>query len=278
MFVSFFYALDRSSWPSKWKRATVDYYARYEALLQTLQGKKLVMFSNDVHIQKISQKYSSCQYIQKDLDTFQAWQQRENIQKGLQKRWLHFNVPEFFSKEYIALQLCKFEALHMASYETRHPREPIVWIDAGIRKESLQRTNFQLDWTQSGIHVTQFTALPICERYITEFPGAFLMGGCFGGFGVYVRRLFVEAQLLLDELYGTEQCANDQQVLSLLFWRKPNLFHVQKAFKQYIPFYGVGKWAEVLQIIDNEEKQQGEEYHIVLIFLVILFLLFLKAK
>jgi hypothetical protein len=277
MFVTFFYALNRKGWPKKWSRSTSEYYERFEQLLIDLKEKSIVVYSDDDKIQTISQKYTNSSFVYKPLDTFNTWNQRECIQKGLSKKWLTFNVPEFFSKEYIALQLCKFEALYISSFLVNNSKEPIVWIDSGLRKQSTE-SNFTCNWKREAIHVTQFTALPFCERFITEVPGAFLMGGCFGGTGVFVRRLYKETNEILQELYSTNQCANDQQVLSILYWRKPFMFHVQKSYTQYIPFYASANWKNVLQILDSETKEFKKEYHTIILFILLLLFLCIKFK
>jgi hypothetical protein len=277
MFVTFFYALNRKGWPKKWTRSTSDYYERFEKLLIDLKDKSIVVYTDDEKIQSISKKYSHSYSIFKSLQTFQTWNQLEFIKQGLSKKWFTFNVPEFFSEEYIALQLCKFEALYISSFLVSNPKEPLVWIDAGLRQQ-LTQSNFTCDWKKEAIHVTQFTALPFCERYITEVPGAFLMGGCFGGTGVLIRRLYKETTEILQELYSTNQCANDQQVLSILYWRKPFMFHVQKSYTQYIPFYASANWKNVLQILDSESKEFKKEYHGIILFILLILLLCIKLK
>lgn len=277
MFVTFFYAIDRTEWPKKWQRSISDYYVRFEELVKVLDGKHIIVYSNDPTIQTISQKYFHCRFIFKELQSFEVWNQRSFIQTALSKRWFSFNVPEFFSADYIALQLCKFQALHDSSLLTNDPKEPIIWIDAGLRSQHLN-SQFHVNWTIDKIHATQFTALPFCERFITEFPGAFIMGGCFGGFGVQVRRLYKETSQILQELYANNRCANDQQVLSLLYWRKPNLFHLQKSFRQWIPFYGSPKWDNVLQILDSETNGYVKQFHILIMFSLILFIMLFKTK
>jgi hypothetical protein len=81
------------------------------------------------------------------------------------------------------------------------------------------------------------------------------MGGCFGGFGPDVRRLFAASKSLLRELWENEESANDQQTLSLLYMRHPSMFHVQKAYTTAIPFIGKGKWEHVLGCVTSEFKE-----------------------
>lgn len=276
MYVTFFYPLNRSLFPKKWQRPVSFYYEKFQQLLEK-NVEEIIVYSSDLNIQSICKKFFHVQFIFWEIEKFWIWKKRKIIQECLNKNFFSFNVPEFFSVDYIALQLCKFEALYLASLLTINP---VVWIDAGILYIPKVNTisSFQIHWTKPGIHAIQFTAKPCNERWITLVPGAYIMGGCFGGYGVYIRRLFYESKILLEELWEKHISANDQQILSILHYRKPNLFHLQKAFKQWIPFYGSGFWNSALLIIESEEKENYKNYQWISLLLVFCILFYYYKK
>lgn len=269
MYVTFFYPLDRSAFPSKWQRDLEFYYRQFEKLLEK-NSQKIIVFSSDQNIKSICQKFFHAQFIFWEKKNFYVSGFQDTIQKCIQKNFFHFNVPEFFSSEYISLQLYKFEVLYKVSLMVQDPSEPIIWIDAGILYvKNIEQSSYKSNWIQPGIHVTQFTAAPICERWITFFPGAYIMGGCFGGQGVYVRRLFYESVQLLHELWEKNISANDQQILSILHYRKPSFFHVQKAFTQWIPYYGSGHWSKAIRILDSEKEESYKNFQWIFLCLLL---------
>jgi len=256
MFVSFFYTLDQSSWPPARRRPKQVYLHNLLALLQCIAQNRhtLVFFSDDEDALTLCALHGATP-IRRSLNSFWAWNQLDAVRRAMKPRHNRFSVPEFFSPEYVALQLCKFEALSDVSMTTL---QPCVWIDAGLKSYMLPRKPLLQSWVHGGIHTIQFAPTAPLEWWVLELPGAFLMGGCFGAFGPDVRRLFAASKSLLQELWANEQSANDQQILSLLYLRHPSMFHVQKAFSAVIPFIGKGKWEHVLAGMTSET----EEYHL----------------
>jgi len=255
MFVSFFFSLDQSSWPQSRRRPKQVYLDNLSALLHFIAQNRheLVFFSDDEDVLSLCAVQGATP-IRRSLNSFWAWNQLDAVRRAMKPRHKRFSVPEFFSAEYVALQLCKFEALSDVSKTTL---QPCVWIDAGLKSYMLPRKPLLKSWSRGGIHTMQFAPTAPLESWVLELPGAFLMGGCFGGFGPDVRRLFKASKSLLKELWANEQSANDQQILSLLYMRHPSMFHVQKAFTAVIPFIGKGKWEHVLGGMTSET----DEYH-----------------
>ena len=123
----------------------------------------------------------------------------------------------------------------------------------------------------------QFAPVAPCEAWVLELPGAFLMGGCFGGYGPDVRRLETHVRSTLHELWSRGVSANDQQMLSVLYLRAPSMFHVQKAFTAWIPWIGSGKWNHVLRGLTSETDQYDTDMRVCVASVVILlWLLFHK--
>jgi len=267
MFVSFFFVLDQTSWPQKRQRPKQFYLDNISGVLHLIaQNKhKIVMFSDDDEMLSLCAAQGAIA-IRRELTSFWAWSQLDAIRQAMRPRHKRFAVPEFFSAEYVALQLCKFQALADVSMRTR---EPCVWIDAGLKSYMLPRKPFLTSWSRSGIHCIQFAPTAPIEAWVTELPGAFLMGGCFGGFGPDVRRLFAQSKSLLQELWAKEKSANDQQILSLLYMRAPSMFHVQKAYTAWIPFIGTGKWEHVLMGMTSETDENQTDLRWIGIFLLV---------
>jgi hypothetical protein len=253
MFVSFFFVLDQSAWPQQRKRPKQFYLDNVCGVLDLVVRNKhgMVLFSDDDEMLTLCAS-RGVHAVRRGLDSFWAWNQLDAIRRAMKPRLHRFNVPEFFSPEYVALQLCKFQALHDVSLTTQ---QACVWIDAGLLSSMLPQEPLLDSWSRGGIHITQFAPTAPLESWVTELPGAFVMGGCFGGAGPDVRRLFAASKSLLQELWENETSANDQQTLSLLYMRYPSMFHVQKAFTTAIPFIGKGKWEHVLGCMTSEFKE-----------------------
>lgn len=275
MFVSFFYELDQLGWPASRRRPKQLYLKNFLHVLQMIesQGHRLLLFSNDNDILKMCTGKDQVIAVQRELQSFWAWSQLDAIRRAMARRKNRFSVPEFFSAEYVALQLCKFEALSDASLRTV---EPCIWIDAGL-KQSMLQSKLLSSWTRGGIHVVQFAPTAPCETWVVELPGAFLMGGCFGGFGPDVRRLEKLSRAILRELWSRETSANDQQLLSIMFLRAPDMFHVQKAFKAFVPWIGRGEWDNVLLSVASETAERVTDMRLcVAAVALVLFLLLYK--
>lgn len=254
MFVSFFFQLSQTDWPTHRRRSMSFYESNFVRVLDMIERSHshLIFFSDEPSMLTLCKGRTGIKSVFRRKESFWAWTQVDAIRAAMRCRHNRFLVPEFFSASYVALSLCKFQALADVSMTTL---EPCVWIDAGLR-ETMLLDSVDCKWKKPGLHVTLFAPPAPCDKWITECPGAFVMGGCFGGSGPDVRRLHTTSQALLKELWTQGTSANDQQVLSLLYRRMPSWFHAQRAFTTIVPWIGVGKWNHALQILESESIER----------------------
>jgi hypothetical protein len=278
MFVSFYFELDQMAWPQARRRPKSFYLKNFSDVLHMIvsQGHSLLLFSNDTDMLQMCQGKAGVHAVKRELSSFWTWTQLDAIRNAMTPRWKRFSVPEFFSAEYVALQLCKFQALADASLLTM---EPCIWIDSGLRlRHSVLQPPLLSQWTRGGIHVMQFAPVAPCESWVLEMPGAFLMGGCFGGFGPDVRRLDRVARSVLQDLWSRSVSANDQQLLSVLFLRMPTMFHTQKAFTTWVPWIGSGRWDDVLLCTTSETEERFVDMRLCVVSVLVFLILLLHKK
>lgn len=256
MFVSFFFDL-----PGK-KRPLQTYAQAFEKVLQLVesQHETLTFFSNNDTLLDIAKAFKCCNVEIVSPDTFWAWTQRDAIAAAMRSRKGRFGTSEFEDFSYVAIQLCKFEAVARVSLQVFD--EPVVWIDAGLRASALVPA-FNLNWAHDGkVHVVQSGQLPVCESWIFELPGSHIMGGCFGGFPHAMQRLHAQTTQLLKQFWSQSISLNDQQVLSVLQRRNPTEFHCQRAFRQWIPCISGPQWHNVLQILEDPNKETFQDFRL----------------
>lgn len=247
MLVTFLYHLP------KVKRPFSHYLQQLRKLLTLVQknGLTIRVFFDDNETSDLCSEFSCCVPSRRPQHAWWAVSQQDAIASAMKPRKERFSVPEFCSEEYVGLVLSKFEALYLASLETM---DCCFWIDAGLLDYML-RDNLKDYVTNSGIHAVQFGSVPLCEAWIYELPGSHIMGGCFGGKGPDVRRLFTQSVNVLKEFWKRSISLSDQQLLSILHVRFPSQFHVKCQFEQWVPLVSRGMWSRVLSVIDKSEDE-----------------------
>ena len=256
MYVTFLYELDRSGWAKHWQRDFASYIEKFEGLLQTLRDaqQKLLVFGDDSRIASLVSKYSNATYLQRPLSSFYWQQQQSKVSQSMLNRYMRFNIPEYFSSQYVCLQLCKFEALRDASLLFDN-EESYRWIDAGVRGTA--QYNWDRAWRKQGVHVC-CTAPPLFSEWlITEAPVQTVVGGCFGAkTSADAQWLYEKTTQLEEELLSQGKHANDQVLLSILLHRYDHKFVVNRCYTQYIPFQILGahvNWDRALLALHEDE-------------------------
>jgi hypothetical protein len=261
MLVTFLYELPRMVN----KRPFSKYLQQLRKLLTIVQnnGIKIRVFLDDDETWELCTYFSCCVPVRRPRSAWWASGQKESIISAMKHRKNRFSVPEFCDEDYVTLMLCKFEALHVVSMDTM---EACFWVDAGLL-DSMFRETLEDQVPSPGIHAVQFSALPPCEAWIYEFPGAHIMGGCFGGHGPDVRRLFLQSKDVLHKFWEQGISLNDQQLLSVLHVRAPSQFRLRRQYIQWIPLWSRGLWNRVLCILDTSIDESVGSWP--LVFLVV---------
>ena len=233
IFVTFLYELDRSSW-SKFQRSFEDYLKKFEALLQAVLydlQSEIVVFGDDPRIGDLCSKFPQCFYVSKPLKSWNVYNTLPRIQQNLDTKRGRFKVPEFFSQEYICLQLIKFEAVQLVCKKESH--ENIIWIDAGLHSHLLP-ADWTIKWkSPDKIHALQIGPMPWWERWVLETPTVSIAGTCWGGSQRAMSLLCTRVLNLHEESLQKGQVGNDQQYLSILFKRYPQDFLVKRSFTNF---------------------------------------------
>ena len=263
MLVTFLYRLQSV------KRPFPKYLQQLRKLLTIVQNNnlKIRVFLHDDETFKLCAEFSCCKALRRPKRLWWAHTQLDAIASAMQRRKQRFSVPEFCSEEYVSLVLCKFEALHISSLDTM---EPCFWVDAGLLDWMLRDTLTD-SVTTNGIHAVQFGAVPPCEAWIYELPGAHIMGGCFGGKGPDVRKLFGDSKSLLKEFWSRNISLNDQQLMSVLHVRSPSRFQLRRQYEQWFPLVSRGLWSRVLCVLDGSQDEALGSRPLVWMVVLVLF-------
>jgi hypothetical protein len=255
IFVTFLYELDRSSW-SKFQRSFTDYLKKFEALLQALLydlKSEIVVFGDDPRVEDLCSKFPRCFYYSKPLKSWNVYTTLSRIQKNLDTKRGRFKVPEFFSEDYICLQLIKFEAVQLVC---KKEHDNIIWIDAGLHSHLLPN-----DWTikwksPHKIHALQIGPMPWWERWVLETPTVCIAGTCWGGSQRAMSLLCTRVLNLHEECLQKGLVGNDQQYLSIVFNRYPQEFLVKRSFTDF-GIYSSQNFNHVVDSVLNESYPEN---------------------
>jgi hypothetical protein len=260
MYVTFLYELDRSSW-SKFHRSFDDYLKKFEALLQSLKTQ-ITVFGDDSRVREICFKYGQCTFYSKPLKSWNVYTTLARITTNLDKKRGRFRVPEFFSEEYICLQLVKFEAVQMVCRENvERENEIIIWIDAGLHSHLMPKS-WKIYWSMPDkIHALQIGPMPWSERWVLETPSVCIAGTCWGGSQKAMQVLSTKVLHLHEETLQKGLVGNDQQYLSIIFKRHTSEFLVKRSFTDY-GIYSSQNFNQVVDSILNESfpEQYASNY------------------
>lgn len=208
MFVSFLYELDRTTWPKKWQRPFSNYIENLKKLLDIIPYP-IIVFSDHPEILKLKNT------VFKKKESFEMWKRLDKVKKSITRK-NNFNLPEFFSPEYITLQMCKFEALYITKSR--------FWIDAGLRPTMYPKT-WEMNYFTERLHISQFNKVT-SEYDIIFGKGNFIAGGLFQS----NDWLYSTIVNIINELETINICVNDQQILSIVYLRYPHKFHARKIY------------------------------------------------
>ena len=267
MYVTFLYEIDRSSW-LEYTRPFDDYLKNFQKLLEGMTD--ILIFGDDDRVEKLAKT----NFYRKPLKEFFYWSNRDRIENALQHRLFNHKTPEFFSAEYIALQLCKFEALEFAA--RKYPNENIVWIDGGLRPKMIRDWNIK--WSSPKIHVTQMLPIKWFEFEILTFPCAFILGGCFGGPSQELLWLSSIVKSSVQELWAQNKSANDQQILSILFMRYPEKFIAGKIYDSFRTLIPRIKWDHACIAVNDDERFKYSKTSFNFVYVLIVLVLVHKLK
>ncbi len=270
--MTFLYELDRSHWP-KFQRPFEDYLVRFKALVQSCTN--LIVFSDDPRVMDIARD-GGAKCIHKRKEDFASWT-LESTRAALDKKRMRFHTPEFYSEEYICIQLCKIDAVLEAMSLGVQEHEPVFWIDAGVRglPESWTPT-----WTKPNqIHFLKIGPNIFCDYININFPTFHFAGGFWGGAAKDIEWFAQTVKKLSTELLERGQCANDQQIFSMVHRRYPERFWGYESYQVKTPllFWHFAEFKHLFKIL--QDSDQGKvtktiQYHIQVALLALVILYF----
>jgi len=209
---------------------------RFEELLKSLHSEKIYVFGEDNRIEEICKKYLNNSFFYKPFNSWNLNKTYGRIKENLKKKQNRFHVPEFFSADYILVQLLKFESVLVVSQEIEE-HEHLVWIDAGLHPSFLL-SNWEPSWeSPNKIHALQIGPKALFETWVLETPFVSIAGTCWGGSKKAMQTLCSRVLDLHEETLGNGMVGNDQQYLSIIFYRHSSDFSVKRSFTSYIPFF-----------------------------------------
>jgi hypothetical protein len=229
-FVTFLYELDRTAWPDKWKRSFQNYLKKFKRLLES-DIPSLLVFSDDSRVEDLIQRVNNPRvvHIRRSLRSWSSWKQLPLIEQALHKKRGKFNVPEFFSAEYICLQLCKADAI---MYATELTTQCIFWIDAGF---GYLPSSWNVDWSDSKLHFLQIGHVSSTLININT-PTVHFSGGLWGGVSLEMKWFCETVRERNAQLLDNGECANDQQLFSIIHRENPHRFIPHISYQLGLPF------------------------------------------
>ncbi len=272
--MTFLYELDRSHW-SKYQRPFEEYLTRFTHLVHS-SVPNLVVFADDPRVLEIArQGGATC--ILKSKEEWSSWN-IEATRIALNKKRHRFNVPEFFSEEYICLQLCKadaiLEALKTCTYSDT---EPVFWIDAGIRSVP---TSWEPVWTfPDKIHFFQIGPNIGNDFLNINTPMVHFAGGFLGGTIMNMKWFAESAQAMSSNLLKRGQCANDQQIFSMIHRRHPERFWGYTSYEVKTPllFWYAPNFNPMYMVLQDAKQGRVKlsvQFHIQVTLAVLAIMLF----
>ncbi len=227
LFVTMLYDLDRTGWGNKWQRPFNHYLHRFLDLLKSLDSNvELLVFSDNANVEKLCSFFPQATYIHFNRYWFRLNAHRHRI-RSVATRLFIWSSPEFTQGEYIYLQLCKFEAIHLAM--KWRPSSHLVWIDGGFRFPPPQWKNI-LKYCNSKIYGLQCAQASSNKWLILNTPTQHVQGSFWGGDRNHMEWLANASLELTLSLLSEGECANDQQILSLLHSTHPDKFSLRKSY------------------------------------------------
>ncbi len=220
------------------------------------------MFGDDPRVDSLCSQFSNCTFTLRPLKSWDLYTTFPRIKKNLEKKRGRFQVPEFFSEDYIYLQLLKFECVKFVSLQGVW--DSFLWIDAGLYAHLLPH-NWKLNWLSfpDKIHALQIGPKSLWERWILETPTVSIAGGCWGGSRKAMNVLCTRVLNLHKNVLDRGMIGNDQQYLSILFQRHPEDFFVKRSYVQYAPFYSSQNYNGIVDAVLNESFiEKGAGIHI----------------
>ena len=264
LFVTFLWELDRRRLPRL--RPWSVYRERFDSLARESKesGADLLVFTDDEHAITSALRWGVT-YVKVSRDSFFEWQRLEQVMKAIARK-LPFSNPELSCTEYVCLQNCKFEAMERAL--SLWPHDTACWIDAGLRKEALRPLRTR--WRGTGLRLALYQDLLRPEWFVTETPGSSVMGTAWGGDRdslVWLSRCTRDIQ---SELLERGRCANDQQLLTLVAQRHADRVVLFPLYRMDFWLLGGGRWSQILDVLDDEKRQQPERglHDVVLLCLI----------
>ena len=258
------YELDRSHWPN-FHRPFENYLKSFSALVHCLPN--LIVFSDDPRVLLIAEK-GGAKCIKKSKEDFSSWK-LESTRVALDKKRNKYHFPEFFSEEYICLQLCKADAILEAMNFTS---ETVFWIDAGIRTLP---TSWNHVWKYPDkIHFLQIGSHCFNDYININTPKVHFAGTFWGGKSADMKWFCEQVLTMSQNLLEQGECANDQQIFSIIHRRYPERFWGFKSYDLKTPFFGIwytANFDHLFMIL--QDSQQGNVRFTVLYYIQLLLLL-----
>lgn len=277
-YVTFLYELDRTNWPNKWKRSFDDYLERWNATLNSLSKSNLnvIAFGSDKRVELIANQYPKIQFKSKKINEWDSWSHLEKTKIALTNKYSE-RVPETFSPEYICLQLCKFDAIQYCINNFNFNTDHWVWIDGGLR-QSMTPPSWDVEWNDNNkVHVSFFSPfkndnIKLFSTYQTNLK-SFVVGTCWGGNSINILWLCKQIQFYNINLLEKQLCANDQELLSLVYSLHPEKFVARKAYIRS-KWNCIIPWQKCwLAINSNFEEPLDEKNILYLIYIGVLFII-----
>jgi hypothetical protein len=196
------------------------------------------VFSDDPRVRQI---IDECQnprifWEEKPLSAWSCWSQanRSMTTRALDKKRGRYLVPEFFSEEYICLQLCKTDAiLYALENYSLLIKDKLFWIDASFSKYP---ESWEINWTHtSKLHFLQIDIIAKSSALNLQTPCVHFAGGLWGGQRTNMDWFCKEVQRKNTELLENTLCANDQQLFSIVSRENPERFWSYKSYTYLFP-------------------------------------------
>jgi len=241
----------------------------------------LIVFSDDSRVLNIAEE-GGARIIKKAKEDFSSWTQNfDKTRHALNKKRNRFKVPEFFSEEYICLQLCKADAI-LEALDLFDNEENVFWIDAGIR--NLPKS-WKCNWSYpEKIHFLQIGSDFTFDVMNIHTPMVHFAGTFWGGKSKHLQWFCKEVLNMSQNLLAQGDCANDQQIFSMINRRYPERFWGYKSYALKTPIWGLWHFANfnnIFMILQDKEKGNVTFtglYYIQIFLLFLLFAYFLKCR
>lgn len=198
----------------------------------------LIVFSNDSRVKQIIDEVQNPNVIWEEmpLSAWSCWSQtnRASTASALDKKRGRFSVPEFFSEEYICLQLSKTDAiLYALEKYSQYIENKLFWIDASFFSYP---ESWEVKWKHdSKLHFLQIDAVARSSVLNIETPCVHFAGGLWGGNIDTMKWFCREVQRKNSELLQNNLCANDQQLFSIVSRENPDRFWSYKSYTYLFP-------------------------------------------